>query len=136
MSSSTANDVITKALRRIGVIEYDQAPDAAMASQGLAMLNEWMHGLPNVSVDYAHRDLAITDTVNVPDGLVAALITAFGGELADEYERVLTPRQMQRVDMAMNTLRAAYFQPTTAPVDGALRRSGWYNFATDRSGTP
>lgn len=136
MSSMTANDLITKSLRRINVIEYDETPDAAMLAHGLDLLNEFMHGLANVGVQYAHRDLAATDTVNVADGLTGALITAFAGELCDEYEKQVTPRLQRRIDEAMNTLRAAFFQPVTASVDSALRRRGWYNFATDESGSP
>ena len=124
MASATANDVITAALKRLMVLQYDETADASMLSDGLTMLNQFMHGLSLKGVFYAHRDLAATDTVNMPDQCIEALIFAFCEPLEFEYEVAPDPRRVMRMRAGMATLQAAFMIPPNATPEPAMRYGG------------
>lgn len=124
MATATANDVITAALKRLMVVEYDETPDAAMLADGIVYLNEFLHSLRQKGVAYAHRDLTATATVNMPDDCIEALKWCFAGEIADEYERAISPRMERRIAAAMRTLQAAFMVAPNATPEPALRYGG------------
>lgn len=124
MATATANDVITAALKRLSVIEYDETPDAAQAADGLTMLNQFMHGLRQHGVAYAHRDLAATDTVNMPDDCIEPLIMAFAEKLEAEYMVPADPRRTMAMRDARRTLQAAFLVAPNATPEPALRYGG------------
>lgn len=134
MATATANDVITAALKRLGVIEYDETPDAAMLSDGLAMLNQFMHALRQHGVMYAHRDLTATATVNMPDDCIEALIWAFCKKLEPEYGVPVDQSRAMTMAGALRVLQAAFLIAPHATPEPALRHGGnIFNIATGSS---
>jgi len=131
MASQTAQDVITGALRRLNLISEVETMSAAQASAGLISLNEMMHGFNRKGIAYAHADLGLTDTVNMPDDLIDSLKWVLARKLADDgYGAVLSMQQMAQMVAAFNTLQSAYFMVRRSPVDSAIRArgSGGFNF--------
>ena len=124
MATATANDVITAALKRLNVIEYDETPDAAMLADGLAMLNQFMHALRQHGVAYAHRDLTATATVNMPDDCLEALIWAFCEKLEPEYQVPPDPRRAMTMTGARRVRQAAYMIAPNATPEPAIRHGG------------
>lgn len=134
MASATAQDVITGAMRRLNLISEVETMSSEQASAGLVSLNEMMHAFSRKGIGYAHSDLTLAATVNMPDDLIDDLKWVFARKLADEGHGVtLTPQQLGSMLMARRALQSAYHMPRRAPVDPALRpRRGSYNFTTDR----
>lgn len=124
MATATANDIITASLRRLNVVDETESPSASEAADSLTMLNEFMHGLAGEGVYYAHRDLAATDTVNMPDQCIGHLKLAFCRVLADEFQRTLTPQMADAVGNAMRMLQAAFMVPPIATSEPAVRYGG------------
>jgi hypothetical protein len=134
MASATASDVISKALQRLNLISEVETMSSEQAADGLIALNEMMHGFSSQGIAYAHSDLALTDTVNMHDGLIDSLKWMLARKLADDgYGVVLSPQQLGMMMMAKRALQAAYFLRRVAPVDRALRSRGvgGYNFTRD-----
>lgn len=130
MASATAQDVITAALKRLNLISEVETPSAAQAADGLVSLNEMMHGFSRKGIAYAHSDLALADTVNMPDDLIDDLKWMLARTLADQgYGVALTPQQLGMTMMAKRALQAAYFVRRASPVDPALTPTrGSFNF--------
>ena len=135
MASQTANEVITGALRRLNLISEVETMSSERAATGLVALNELMHSFSSMGIAYAHSDLALTDTVNMHDGLIDGLKWLLARKLADDGDAVaLSPTQLGSTMMAKRTLQSAYYLARRSPVDRALlpRGPGSYNFSTDR----
>jgi hypothetical protein len=131
MASSTANDVVTAALKKLNLISEVETPSAAQAADGLSLLNKMMHGFSRKGIRYAHSDLTGTQTVNMPDDLIDDLEWTLARRMADAgYGVALTQQQAALMSQAHTTLQAAYFMRRASPVDSALRPRGYggYNF--------
>ena len=59
---TTANDIVTGALKRLRVIASDETPNAADAADGLAALNDMMHALDMEGVVINWASLASSGT--------------------------------------------------------------------------
>lgn len=131
MASMTARNVIIRAAQRINVLANEETLTAAELDNGLTLLNLMLHGFRAKGIHYSHVDLAATDTVNVPDGLLDNVIWLFAEVLANEFARPQDPTDLERIRQAKNELQAAYYQVPPAPADEGLirRRLGTYNFA-------
>lgn len=131
MASSSASDVITATMRKLNLISEVETMSSEQAAAGLALLNKMMHGFSRKGIRYAHTDLALTGTVNMPDDLIDDLEWMLARRMADDgYGVMLSPLQLALTTNAKQTLQAAYFLRRTSPVDTALRvrRLGSFNF--------
>lgn len=59
---TTTADIVTAALRRIGIMDALRQPAAADSAYVLARLNDMMHGWQDDGVPIEHTDLLLTDT--------------------------------------------------------------------------
>lgn len=112
---ATANDIIEGACRRIGVLATGTALRASEAAEALEALNDMMHGLEFEGVFLGHTDLALTDTVNLPDSHIPGIKDMLAVRIAPEYEREASPSVQQRAIDAESMLRTHYVD--TMPMD-------------------
>ncbi len=119
--TATARDIVTMALRWLGVIAGEETASASELIQGVDVLNGMMHGFGPRGIAYSHVSLTATDVVNVPDSQVRNVMFLLGNELAAEYEVELSPGRVAQVINALSQLQAAYFIVEPAPSDMALR---------------
>lgn len=117
----SANDIITAAFRRLGILQDEQEMSDADAANGLTKLNDMMHGFGPMGIKYAHTTLALTDAINMPDELIDSLKWMMADDLVDDYGVQLTPRQELRIVNAKNQLQAAYWVQPPADTDPMLR---------------
>lgn len=127
---TTANDILTSASRRIGILASEEALTAAEAVDSLAILNQLMFGFGPKGIEYVHVTLALTDTVNLPDEQIGNLIYMLCDELALEFQITLGSVLVERINAAKLELQAAFLVVNPAVPDKALRyrRMGWYDF--------
>lgn len=118
---ATANDVITAAGRRIGVLAGEEVFTAADMADALGRLNDMMHAFNVNGIHYAHTTLALTDTVNVPDELIDSLKWLMADTLVNDYEVTLTPRQAVQIADSKNNLQGYYWIQPPADTEPYLR---------------
>lgn len=83
--SQTARDVITRAMRLLGVIIAGNAPTTPEANNGLLALNAMLHGWKGQGVDIGHIDLTLNDNVDVADQFLNGCTAMLAVELSPEY---------------------------------------------------
>lgn len=121
MASQTARNVIESAARRAQILAAEEAPTAAEGVDWLRLLNQMMHAFPTKGIKYAHTDLAYTDTVNVPDQMLQAVILMLVDELVDDVGLTLGEKMANQIDDARRALQAFYHVPKRAVTDPALQ---------------
>ena len=128
--TATARDLVTKALRWLGILSGEEAASASELLQGVDVLNGMMAGFGPRGIAYTHTTLAATDVVNVPDEQVRNVMFLLGAELAPEYEVELSPARVSQVVNALSQLQAAYYMVEPAPSDLALRPHWPYRYSS------
>lgn len=123
--SATARDLVTKALRWLGILAGEESASASELLQGVDVLNGMMHAFGPRGIAYTHTTLAAADTVNVADEQVRNVMFLLGAELAPEYEVELSPGRVAQAINALSQLQAAYFIAVDATSDMALRPRWW-----------
>ncbi len=127
MATATARTIITRAFRRMGLISEDEGLTAEQTTEALDVLNDMMNGWEAEGIQYSHTDLALDDTVNVPDFLVRSAMWLLADELANEYGKALTDREIVNVERSRSNLQNYYFSIPQAQTDeGILNRRGPY----------
>lgn len=122
MATQTANQVLTRAMRRLKVLAAEEVMGASDLADGLVTMNGLMHGFGPRGIHYAHVDLAATDTVNLPDELIDSLVWLVAEALAPEYGYTFTAPEMLAVGRALQMLQAGYKDiPPSAGPRGLLR---------------
>lgn len=133
MASQTANQILTRALRRLKVLAAEATMSAADLADGLVTMNGAMHGFGPKGIAYAHiADLASADTVNMPDELIDSLVWMIADALAPEYEVVLSERDLVALVDAKNMLQAAYHIQPPAGSEPMLRPRFYGRFSIER----
>lgn len=127
--SSTANEIINRAARRLGILAESEALSATAGVDALSQLNEMLHGFGPRGIHYAHTTLAASDTVNVPDEQTRNVMLMLCQELAEDYGIEITPQLASEILDARQSLTAAYYTIPRAVGDRALqRRTAAYPF--------
>lgn len=126
---STANDIITQAVRRINVLAGEEVLSAAEMFDNLATFNGLLFNFGPMGIQYVHQTLAQTDIVNFPDEQLRNVMLMLANELADEYGVTLGVKIAGDIQAAKLALQAAYLVVDPAVPDKGLRnrRWGWYN---------
>ena len=129
---TTASDVVTGALRLIGTIAAGEVATAAEAADGLSALNQMMHGLAHEGVHLENTDLALADTVKLPETHTEALKYLLAIRLAPEYTLIPSPLVIRQADNGLRTLQAAYADPQPLSIDSGLLRMPSQNWGYGR----
>ncbi len=134
MAAPTANEILTRAMRRIKVLAGEEAMASAELSDGLTLMNGTMHGFNARGINYAHADLTSSDAINMPDELMEGLVWLIAEALASDYGYEFTAQEQGRLIDAKNQLQAAYWMQPPADTEPLLRP--WparYDISTDSS---
>lgn len=83
---ATMFDIVTSALRKIGVVAADEPPTADQLANGLDALNNMMHGWKLRGVDILHTDLAAGATFPLADAFREGTIYLLASRLGPDYE--------------------------------------------------
>jgi hypothetical protein len=127
--ASTANEIINRAARRIGILAESEALSASAAVDALSQLNEMLHGFGPRGIHYAHTTLAAADTLNVPDEQTRNVMLMLCQELAADYGVEITPVLAGEILDARQSLTAYYYTIPRAVGDRALQsRTTGYGF--------
>lgn len=133
MATQTANQILTRAMRRLKVIAGEEAMTSAELADGLVTMNGAMHGFGPRGIHYPHVDLTSNDTVNMPDEQIDSLVWLIAEALAPEYGYTFTPPEAVAIVRATQQLQAAYksIPPMAAP-RGLLRNTVGAYFSMER----
>ena len=81
---STVADIVTAALRLIGVVAEDEPASGEAMQSGVAALNRMLHGWKAAGVDVSHTDQTSSDTFQLGAEYEEATIRLLGERLALE----------------------------------------------------
>lgn len=119
---ATALDIITGAMRKLGVIEANAQPSAEEAEQGLSALNDMCNAWNAQGIFTGFSTLATTADEFILDerhhGGVKAMLAVY---LAPEYSAAPSPLVMGQAYSAGLLLKADYRPIDTLRVDTALQ---------------
>lgn len=132
MATMTANTLIDRAAKRAQIVAGEEAMTGAEGFDALTELNLMLSAFPTRGIQYSHVDLAATDTVNVPDRLLDAVIWMFVSVLASEYGAVVSPDSQMKIADAEHHLQAFYLSIPRAKTSRGLlpNQFGWYSDIT------
>lgn len=114
---ATALDIITRALRKIRVLASGESPTSEEADDCLNALNDMLVGWAINGIDLAHTDLALTDTLDVPDDHLEAIRMSLAERVAGDFGAQLSPTDMQIADQGRAAIRAYHFSIKTIGID-------------------
>lgn len=123
MATSTARQVIEDALHYIRILGEDDSMTDSQAARGLRVMNQMMHGFNTEGVQYVHSDLALTDTVNVPDEQVRNVALMLARAMSLEYGKTLGENLASEIVRAKGALQAFYYKVRPAKSEISLRPS-------------
>lgn len=120
MSSVTARATITSALRRLGILSEMETMSADAANDALNELNGMMQGFPARGIHYVHSALTLDTVLNVPDEQTRNVMLMLVWELADQYGKELSAKQVSDCGEARNALQACYYVVPPAQLDAGV----------------
>jgi hypothetical protein len=122
----TANDIVTRAFRRLGIKAEDESLTADQIAHGLDVLNAVMAGLRLRGVNYTHAEMRAGDEFPLGVEFSEPLVTLLADALAPDYAVAVR----WDAESAMRLLQSNLY-PKIEPLRSApelLRRSptnGW-----------
>lgn len=128
---ATANDIITGALRLLGVVASGEAYPADQAADGLTALNQMIAALKTDGIDMGLSPLTLAATVGVPDDEIKALRYLLAVDLAPEYSMAPPDVVAVQAERGRTALQAKYAVVGTLTLDTSLvctplqKRWGW-----------
>lgn len=133
---ATAGDTVTRALRLIQVGASGETPSAEEMADGLAALNDMLHGWAKDGVDLGHITLGLADAHKTHDSWLEGIRYNLAVRLAGEYGMPVPPYVAQQAARAFSAFQAHTLEfSDDLRVDRALdpryfntRRSGAYDF--------
>ena len=136
MPTYSAQDIVKRALRTIGVLEAEESPTAAEQLDAIEDLNDLLHAWTTKGIGNDHVDLDVdgSDELVLDNDEYRALRLSLACELADSY--LVPPQTMAAVNAkkegAMRLIEAKYSSPRDLCTDAALTVGGSrYNITTD-----
>lgn len=115
---ATTSEIVTAALREIGVVANDVDASTAEISNGVAKLNRMMHAWKLSGVNVSHTDLASGDTFPLADEYHEGTIYHLAGRMSSEYT---VPANFDADDF-FRKLQAAYMSIDEATIPLGLRQ--------------
>lgn len=119
--STSAQIIINRALRLLGVVDPQEVPGETQAANALEALNVMVHGWVAQGVDVGHDDWTLTDDIELEIGKqhIGALAALLAIELQPEYPgSVLSPVAGGMAANGWNALLAAFMDTS---IDSDLR---------------
>lgn len=118
---STPNDLITIALRKLGVTAAGEVPSADEGQDALNQLNLMMFGFNMNGIDFVHQTLGLASPMNCPPEQEEAVMYMLLERLAGEYGVTLSPVDESRAMESKALMQAWYSVVPTVAMDAGVR---------------
>lgn len=82
---ATVLDIITRAMRKIGVVAHDEEMTADQAQNGLDAMNMMMHSWSITMPTWTHTDLVLADTFTLPPMFHEGAVYQLASRISPEY---------------------------------------------------
>lgn len=115
---ATLSDIVTGALRKLGIVAEDEAASADAMSNGVTALNDMLHAWKLAGVDITHTTLTATDTFPLGDEYVEGTKYVLASRLSPDYQ---VPQSFDADDW-FRKIQAAYATISTVTMPTALTR--------------
>ena len=117
----TANELIRRSLRSLGVLYHNESPTNDEANDALATLNDMLNAWLLEGMDLeVYENLELTDTLPYPDDHISAMRYGLAVELAPEYGVQVSTEVAAMAGKTYTALRAFYCDPDTLSTDSML----------------
>lgn len=110
-------DLVTMAMRKIGVLAHDEAATSEMVATGLDALNLMLHGWKLRGVDLTHTDLEQGDTFPLADEYNEGVVYNLASRLSPDYGM---PASFDADDW-FRAIQAAYMVIDAATIPSGIR---------------
>lgn len=84
---ATVRDIVSRALRKINVVQLGEAPPADEMREGVAAYNELLHSFKFWGADIGHSDQDENGTFPLADEYREGVIHLLANRISPEYER-------------------------------------------------
>lgn len=105
---TTLNDIITNAMRRIGVCPVGETPSAEEAAANLSVLNDMMLALPTKGVHTGWTALTLTNAFPLEDRHIEGVTWMLAEAIAPDYGHSLSAEQKKKAVNGWLALEADY----------------------------
>lgn len=119
---ATANEIITRAFKRAGILASESALEADEIQDGLTMLNDMLSSWEPVHhLGFSPVD-GVSDEVRIPRYAEAAVKDSLAIHICGEYSRPISPALAGAAQMSLNALMIANIDlsdvdmPSTLPI--------------------
>jgi hypothetical protein len=116
---STSAEIVTRALKRLGLVEPGESPAAADAEDGLAALNAMIAG-------WEADGINVSPDVPLPAKHEEGVTALLAVRLAPDYNRTPSPLVFADAEKGMERLYADYISAPIAAFDSALHMPSVY----------
>lgn len=117
---ATAGDMVTRALRLIGVLDATETPSAEDMVTGLDALNDMLHAWWSDNIIPGHVTLEQTDEIVLDDSALRAVRYSLAVELSIEYGRPLSEAIAAISEAEKKTLRIVNMTLTQAVFESGV----------------
>lgn len=115
---ATVADIVTRALRKIGVVAKDETASSADMADGVDAFNMMVHAWELAGVDLSHTDKISTDTFPFADAYQEGFVYLLASRLSPDY----TLPQTFDADDWFRKFQAANMTITASTISTALTR--------------
>jgi len=106
---STVQTLINDAFLDAQIFQSGEVPEAEDSVDALAALNKMLHAwAPDYGIDIGHSDVALTDTITLPDSHLQAVEFNLAIHLAAKYETQVPAAIVVFAARGLRALQAAY----------------------------
>ena len=123
---TTANDIITRAAKTVGILAAGETLEDSDAQDILASLNDMLHGWELDGITLGHTDLELTDTLQLPDSHTRAIRYNLAVEISGEYGKQLAPAIAERAGNGFLMLQSYYIKPRKLEIPDEVKTLGIY----------
>ncbi len=112
--SIAAQDIVNRALQRLGILQIGTVADGVQTMSGLRILAEMLDGL-------GAEGVALTPNIPLQPQYAKAVVDLLAVEMAPEYGIEPTPYLARRSSNGLRTLQSAFIFAPKADFDAAIR---------------
>jgi hypothetical protein len=114
---ATALDVITRALRKLGVYAAGEDPTPRTPRIALSRSTTCLRDGRSTALTLPHTTLALTDALDVPDDHLEAITLSLAERVASEFAAQISPVDAAIADQGRAAIRAYHFNIATLGID-------------------
>jgi len=118
---TTALDLVTQAMKSIGVLEQGETPSGAEGVDGLAALNQMLSSWIHDGIDLEYENVALSDTMTYADDHMGPFRYNLAVRLAPEFGVMPSPLVMGMANDGYLQLQREYLDPDTLEIDEMLQ---------------